>query len=74
MDLDNKIKQLQNTFELRAQIADRMWEIDRLREIEQVYVDSEEYEKAAMILKRQKQITRLINKQKLKLKKYEDAL
>ena len=51
-----------------------MWEIDRLREIEQVYVDSEEYEKAAMILKRQKQITRLINKQKLKLKKYEDAL
>tara|TARA_B100000287_G_scaffold125131_1_gene117256 strand:- start:1318 stop:1542 length:225 start_codon:yes stop_codon:yes gene_type:complete len=74
MNLDNKIKQLQNTFELRAQIADRMWEIDRLREIEQVYVDSEEYEKAAMILKRQKQITRLINKQKLKLKEYEDAL
>ena len=74
MDLDNKIKQLQNTFELRAQIADRMWEIDRLREIEQVYVDSEEYEKAAMILKRQKQITRLNNKQKINLKKYEDAL
>ena len=74
MDLDNKIKQLQNTFELRAQIADRMWEIDRLREIEQVYVDSEEYEKAQTALTQRATIRRKISKLEKQLKKYEDTL
>jgi len=74
MTMDNKIKQLQQTFELRAQIADMMWEIDRLREIEQAYVDTEEYEKAAIVVDRQKRFERIIKNKEKKLKKYEDAL
>ena len=73
MSLDNKINELQITFELRAEIADMMWEIDRLREIEQAYVDEEHYEKAAIILERQKRLTRLINNKEKKLKKYEES-
>jgi len=74
MTMDNKIKQLQQTFELRAQIADMMWEIDRLREIEQAYVDAEEYEKAAVVVDRQKRFTRIIKNKEKKLKQYEEAL
>ena len=66
MSLDNKINELQITFELRAEIADMMWEIDRLKEIEQAYVDEEYYEKAAIILERQKRLTRLINNKEKK--------
>ena len=71
MSLDNKINELQITFELRAEIADMMWEIDRLKEIETAYVDEEHYEKAAIVLERQKRLTRLINNKKRKLKQYE---
>ena len=74
MTMDNKIKQLQQTFELRAQIADMMWEIDRLREIEQAYVDAEEYEKADVMLQQQKRLTRLISNKEKKLKQYEKSL
>ncbi len=74
MTMDNKIKQLQKTFELRAQIADLMWEIDRLREIEQAYVDTEEYEKAVIIVERQKRFQRIINNKEKKLKQYEESL
>ena len=58
-------------FELRVQISDMMWEIDRLKDIEQAYVDEEHYEKAAIVLERQKRLTRLINNKKRKLKQYE---
>ena len=61
-------------FEIRAQIADMMWEIDRLKEIEQTYVDAEHYEKAAIILERQKRLQRIINNKKRKLKQYDDTL
>lgn len=46
MSLDKKIKQLTNTFELRAEIADLIWETDRLKEIEKEAVANEDYEKA----------------------------
>ena len=72
--MDNKIKQLQQTFELRAQIADMMWEIDRLREIERAYVDTEEYEKAAIVVDRQKRFKRIIKNKEKKLKQYEESL
>ena len=47
-------------FDLRIEIAEMMWEVDRLREIEQEYVDEEMYEKAGIVLARQKRLTRLI--------------
>ena len=62
-----------NTFEIRLEIADMMWEVDRLRELEQEYVAEELYEKAAVILERQKRLTRLINNKEKKLKKYEES-
>ncbi len=71
MNLDNKIKQLHKTFELRAEIADMMWEIDRLRDIELGYVSEEEYEKANMVLEQQKRYKRLIKNREKKLKEYE---
>jgi RecA/RadA recombinase len=74
MLMDNKIKQLQKSFELRAEIADMMWEIDRLKEVEQEYVDEEMYEKASIILARQKRLTRLIKNREKKLKQYDDTL
>jgi len=73
MLMDNKIKQLQKSFELRAEIADMMWEIDRLKEVEQEYVDEEMYEKASIILARQKRLTRLIKNREKKLKQYDDT-
>ena len=60
-----------NTFEIRLEIADMMWEVDRLKELEQEYVAEELYEKAAVILERQKRLTRLINNKEKKLKQYE---
>ena len=72
--MDNKIKQLQKSFELRAEIADMMWEIDRLKEVEQEYVAEEMYEKASIILARQKRLTRLIKNREKKLKQYDDTL
>ena len=74
MLMDNKIKQLQKSFELRAEIADMMWEIDRLKEVEQEYVDEEMYEKAGIILARQKRLTRLIKNREKKLKQYDETL
>ena len=74
MLMDNKIKQLQKSFELRAEIADMMWEIDRLKEVEQEYVDEEMYEKASIILARQKRLNRLIKNREKKLKQYDETL
>ena len=60
-------------FDLRTEIADMMWEVDRLREIEQAYVDDEEYEKAGIVLARQKRLNRLIKNREKKLKQYDDT-
>ena len=62
-----------NTFEIRLEIADMMWEVDRLKELEQEYVAEELYEKAAVILERKKRLTRLINNKEKKLKQYEKS-
>ena len=61
-------------FDLRIEIAEMMWEVDRLREIEQEYVDEEMYEKAGIVLARQKRLTRLIKNREKKLKQYDDTL
>ena len=61
-------------FDLRIEIADMMWEVDRLKEIEQEYVDEEMYEKAGIVLARQKRLTRLIKNREKKLKQYDDTL
>ena len=61
-------------FDLRLEISDMMWEVDRLREIEQAYVDEEEYEKASIVLARQKRIIRLIKNREKKLKQYDKTL
>ena len=74
MLMDNKIKQLQKSFELRAEIADMMWEVDRLKEVEQEYVAEEMYEKAGIILARQKRLNRLIKNREKKLKQYDETL
>ena len=55
-------------FDLRIEIADMMWEVDRLKEIEQSYVDDEEYEKAGIVLARQKRLNRLIKNREKKTK------
>jgi hypothetical protein len=60
-------------FDLRIEIADMMWEVDRLKEIEQAYVDDEEYEKAGIVLARQKRLNRLIKNREKKLKQYDDT-
>ena len=61
-------------FDLRIEIAEMMWEVDRLREIEQEYVDEEMYEKAGIVLARQKRLNRLIKNREKKLKQYDDTL
>jgi len=61
-------------FNLRIEIAEMMWEIDRLREIEQEYVDEEMYEKAGIVLARQKRLNRLIKNREKKLKQYDETL
>ena len=60
-------------FDLRIEIADMMWEVDRLKEIEQEYVDEEMYEKAGIVLARQKRLNRLIKNREKKLKQYDDT-
>ena len=61
-------------FDLRIEIAEMMWEVDRLKEIEQEYVDEEMYEKAGIVLARQKRLTRLIKNREKKLKQYDKTL
>ena len=61
-------------FDLRLEISDMMWEVDRLREIEQSYVDSEEYEKAGLVLAKQKRLIRLLKNKEQKLKQYDKTL
>ena len=61
-------------FDLRLEISDMMWEVDRLKEIEQAYVDSEEYEKASIMLARQKRLIRLIKNREKKLIQYDKTL
>lgn len=60
-------------FDLRLEISDMMWEVDRLKEIEQEYVDEEMYEKASIVLARQKRLNRLIKNREKKLKQYDDT-
>jgi hypothetical protein len=60
--------------DLRLEISDMMWEVDRLREIEQDYADSEEYEKAGIVLERQKRLIRIIKNREKKLKQYDKTL
>ena len=61
-------------FDLRIEIADMMWEVDRLKEIEQEYVAEEMYEKASIVLARQKRLIRLIKNREKKLKQYDETL
>ena len=61
-------------FDLRIEIAEMMWEVDRLREIEQEYVAEEMYEKASIVLARQKRLNRLIKNREKKLKQYHNTL
>ena len=61
-------------FDLRLEISDMMWEVDRLKEIEQEYVAEEMYEKASIVLARQKRLNRLIKNREKKLKQYDDTL
>ena len=61
-------------FDLRIEIAEMMWEVDRLKEIEQEYVDEEMYEKAGIVLARQKRLNRLIKNREKKLKQYDETL
>lgn len=61
-------------FDLRLEISDMMWEVDRLREIEQEYVAEELYEKASIVLARQKRLIRLIKNREKKLKQYDETL
>jgi hypothetical protein len=61
-------------FDLRLEISDMMWEVDRLREIEESYVDSEEYEKAGLVLAKQKRLIRLLKNKEQKLKQYDKTL
>ena len=61
-------------FDLRLEISDMMWEVDRLREIEESYVVSEEYEKAGLVLAKQKRLIRLLKNKEQKLKQYDKTL
>ncbi len=61
-------------FDLRLEISDMMWEVDRLKEIEQEYVAEEMYEKAGIVLARQKRLNRLIKNREKKLKQYDETL
>jgi hypothetical protein len=69
MTKDNNDEQ----FNLRLEISDMMWEVDRLIEIERAYVDAEEYEKASIVLARQKRLNRIIKNREKKLKQYDDT-
>jgi len=74
MVLDNKIKTLQKTFEIRAELSDLHWHWDMLIQLEQAHVDEEEYEKAQVALMQRATLQRRISKLEKQLKKYEDTL
>ena len=74
MVLDNKIKTLQKTFEIRAELSDLHWHWDMLIQLEQAHVDEEEYEKAQVALMQRATLRRRISKLEKQLKKYEDTL
>ena len=74
MVLDNKIKTLQKTFEIRAELSDLHWHWDMLIQLEQAHVDEEEYEKAQVALMQRATLKRRISKLEKQLKKYEDTL
>ena len=74
MVLDNKIKTLQKTFEIRAELSDLHWHWDMLIQLEQAHVDEEEYEKAQIALMQRATIKGRISKLEKQLKKYEDTL
>ena len=74
MVLDNKIKTLQKTFEIRAELSDLHWHWDMLIQLEQAHVDEEEYEKAQVALMHRATLQRRISKLEKQLKKYEDTL
>ena len=59
MGLDKKIKQLTDTFELRAEIADLIWTTDRMEEMLEEEVANEKFEDAQDthdVIKKQRQI------------------
>jgi len=72
--LDNKIKTLHKSFELRSEIADLHFQWDTLIKLEQNFVDDEEYEKAQIALMQRGTIHKRISKLEKQLKKYEDTL
>ena len=74
MVLDNKIKTLQKTFEIRAELSELHWHWDMLIQLEQAHVDEEEYEKAQVALMQRATLRRRISKLEKQLKKYEDTL
>ena len=74
MVLDNKIKTLQKTFEIRAELSDLHWHWDMLIQLEQAHVDEEEYERAQVALMQRATLRRRISKLEKQLKKYEDTL
>ena len=74
MVLDNKIKTLQKTFEIRAELSELHWHWDMLIQLEQAHVDEEEYEKAQVALMQRATLQRRISKLEKQLKKYEDTL
>ena len=72
--MDNKIKTLHKSFELRSEIADLHFQWDTLIKLEQNFVDDEEYEKAQIALMQRGTIHKRISKLEKQLKKYEDTL
>ena len=74
MSLDSRIKKLQETFELRAEIADLLWEVERCKEIEQDAIEKEDYEGAQAALKVFKRNQKLIKAKEKVLEKKETLL
>ena len=65
MSLDKKIKQLTETFELRAEIADLMWATDRMEEMLEEEVEDEKFENAQDtydVIKKQREIIKVKEK------------
>tara|TARA_B100002019_G_C21270443_1_gene601910 strand:- start:161 stop:385 length:225 start_codon:yes stop_codon:yes gene_type:complete len=59
LGLDKKIKQLTDTFELRAEIADLIWTTDRMEEMLEEEVANEKFEDAQDthdVIKKQREI------------------
>ena len=72
--MDNKIKTLHKSFELRSEIADLHFQWDTLIKLEQNFVDDEKYEKAQIALMQRATLRGRISKLEKQLKKYEDTL